>query len=471
MKNKKLIITIGLTLSFVIGASSSSNALSTVDQLKGSDRYETAALIASKQSYKTAIIVNSDKTLADGLSASGLAGAENAPILLVKQNQIPAVTMSKLNGVEKVYIIGTEDTISSQVETMIKDKGIETERLAGKDRCETSLAIANKIKEIKSIDKVIFANAYKGEADAISASSVASRDGVPIILTEGKSTDFDLNGLNRYAIGSNLSLSDKFVSDIGAKRLGGVDRFDTNKKIIQWFYKDYSEVYLSQAYNLVDALTVSPLAKNKPVVLVHNNSDKSILKNSDKITVLGGTDKVAVQQSINTATNSKPNEQGFYFDINNPTLNKRVKDHLYNLINIYRQENGQSVLSQAKRLEGLAGDWSKLMAENNTMSHVINGKNSYSTFMQYLDWSPIPEGHVIVQGENLFKYKVGDKYVYTQRDANNIAQSMLDQWKRSEADGGVNMLHQGFKIMGFGMSTKSDKTIYATQEFYGVYEN
>ncbi|WP_024620992.1 cell wall-binding repeat-containing protein [Metaclostridioides mangenotii] len=471
MENKKLIITLGLTLSFIIGATSSSNALSTVDQLKGSDRFETAALIASKQSYKTAIIVNSDKTLADGLSASGLAGAENAPILLVKQNQIPTVTMSKLNGVEKVYIIGTEDTISSQVETEIRDKDIETERLAGEDRCETSLAIANKIKEIKSIDKVIFANAYKGEADAISASSVASRDGVPIILTEGKGTDFDLNGLNRYAIGSNLSLSDKFVSDIGAKRLGGVDRFDTNKKLIQWFYKDYGEVYLSQAYNLVDALAVSPLAKNKPVVLVHKNSDKSILKNTNKFTILGGIDKVAVQQSINAATNNKPNEQGFYFDIDNPTLNKRIKDHLYNLINIYRKENGQSVLSQAKRLEGLAGDWSKLMAKNNTMSHVINGKNSYSTFMQYLDWSPIPAGHVIVQGENLFKYKVGDKYVYTQRDANNIAQSMLGQWKKSEADGGVNMLHPGFEIMGFGMSTKSDKTMYATQEFYGVYQN
>ena len=45
--------------------------------------------------YDTAILVNGDKSLSDGLSASSLAGKEKAPILLVKQNTIPKETLTR----------------------------------------------------------------------------------------------------------------------------------------------------------------------------------------------------------------------------------------------------------------------------------------------------------------------------------------------------------------------------------------
>ncbi|WP_219712770.1 cell wall-binding repeat-containing protein, partial [Clostridioides difficile] len=75
MKIKKL-LTIGLSLSiFIASCPISANALDKIESIQGADKYETAGIIADKQSYTTAILINADSTMADGLSASGLAGA------------------------------------------------------------------------------------------------------------------------------------------------------------------------------------------------------------------------------------------------------------------------------------------------------------------------------------------------------------------------------------------------------------
>ena len=73
----------------------------------GSDRYDTAAKVADELgSYDTAVLVNATSTMSDGLAASGLAGREDAAILLTKKDSIPKVTMDRLKKVKKVYIIG-----------------------------------------------------------------------------------------------------------------------------------------------------------------------------------------------------------------------------------------------------------------------------------------------------------------------------------------------------------------------------
>ncbi len=80
------------------------------------------------------------KSLADGLSASSLAGKENAPILLVKKDSIPNETMTRLQNVDKVYIIGGNAAISKNVENQLSDK--EIIRIEGKNRIETSEKVA-----------------------------------------------------------------------------------------------------------------------------------------------------------------------------------------------------------------------------------------------------------------------------------------------------------------------------------------
>lgn len=272
-----------------------------IQSIKGKDRYETAGLIADKQTYNKVILVNSTNSLADGLSASGLSGAVNAPILLTQKDSIPSETYKRINGVTKVYIIGSTNVISTKVEKELQSKGIEVKRLGGTDRFETSYIVAKEISNIKAIDTVFFANGYKGEADAMSISPVANKQGNPIILTNGNNTTFKPSNTKNYVIGSTSVMSQNLLNETNSTRLGGIDRFETNKKVIQNFYDDIDEVYLAKGYQLVDSLTASPLAKDKPMVLVQNNSDKSILKGVSKFIEIGGIDKTVLQQCVSAA--------------------------------------------------------------------------------------------------------------------------------------------------------------------------
>ncbi|MEG2789066.1 MAG: cell wall-binding repeat-containing protein [Romboutsia sp.] len=271
-----------------------------VDTIKGQNRYETAGLIADHQNYTTAILVNADKTVADGLSASGLAGAANAPILLTKSDSIPNETMSRLKGVKKVYIIGSTSVVGKIVEDKLKSNNIEVVRLGGMDRLKTSYSVANEIKKIKKIDKIFLVNGYKGEADAMSVSSIASRDGVAIILTNGKDIPFNTNNTESYVIGSTSVMANSIVNKAKATRIGGDDRYSTNKLVVEKFYKGTNEFYISKGDILVDALTVSPLAKNYPVILTKKGSDKSVVKNATKLIQVGGMDTSVINECINT---------------------------------------------------------------------------------------------------------------------------------------------------------------------------
>lgn len=312
MKIPKKMLALSLSLMLTLAFTPSSNALSNIDNIKGKDKYETAAKIAEKQKYTKVILVNLDKSLADGLSASGLSGSVKAPILLTKKGSIPNVTLDKLKGVTKVYIIGGESSVDKNVEQKIKQKGIEVKRIKGEDRVQTSYNVAREIDSINHVKKVILTNGFKGEADAMTVAPVAVRDGVPILLTNGNSAPFNGSYMESYAIGGVNSISDKLVKDTNSTRIGGINRFDTNKKIINKFYPGVKNFYIVKSDNLVDALTGSFIAKDMPIVLVDKGSDKSILKNSNKVTSLGTISDSIIQECLNITNGIGNTNTGTY---------------------------------------------------------------------------------------------------------------------------------------------------------------
>ena len=299
MKISRKLLALGLTFGLIMSNMSNVDAqVSTIESIQGKDKYETSAKVAEKQSYTTAILVNADTTIADGLSASGLSGTVDAPILLTSKDNIPTSVFNKLNRVKKVYIIGGTASVSQKVENEIKSKGIEVERIGGAARIATSYNVAKEINSIKPIKKIMLANAYKGEADAMSISPVAVRDDSPIILTNGNSIPFNAKNIESYVIGGTSTMSEKLVQDTNSTRLGGVDRFDTNKKIVNKFYPNAKEFHITKGWTLVDALITAPIAKNSPTILVDNYSDKTILNGATKITAIGDVGQANIDQSI-----------------------------------------------------------------------------------------------------------------------------------------------------------------------------
>lgn len=301
---KKVIGGIAIGAMLITPMSVNANTKLTIleEEIKGSNRYETAGKISDRQTFSTVILVNGDNSLADGLSASGLSGVLNAPILLTHKDIIPSETLSRLSNVKKAYIIGGENAISSKVESQIKNKGISIKRLKGNDRLKTSYAVAKEISEIKPVSEIYLANGYKGEADAMSIGSVANKKGQPIILTNGKEIPFDTSKTKNYVIGGSGVMSNNLANKTHATRLHGKDRFETNKKVNNYFYPNANEFILTKGWNLVDALTSSSLGK--PIVLVEKGTDKSILKGASSLIRVGGIDSSVYQECLNSITDT-----------------------------------------------------------------------------------------------------------------------------------------------------------------------
>lgn len=290
----------------------------TVEELIGSDRYETAAKI-SKEGYNSAntvILVNGhDKHLVDGLTATPLASVKNAPILLSDNNKLSIYTINEIKRLNpsKVIVIGGEVVMPQSVIDEVKkiNSKISVQRIGGQTRYETSLNIAKEIDKTNNITKV-YVGAGDGEADSLSISSVAGREKAPIILTAKDGLDKDTyeyiksqNILDGYIIGGSEKISDKAInqideaikSDVSKNIIAGIDRQETNAKVIEKFYGNtkLNGVVVAKQDDLVDALAVGPLAAKKdiPVVLATNNLTKSqndILgnKKSEKVYRVGG---------------------------------------------------------------------------------------------------------------------------------------------------------------------------------------
>ncbi|HGL4361980.1 TPA: cell wall-binding repeat-containing protein [Clostridioides difficile] len=379
MKLKKL-LSLGLAMSmFVAGFPISANALDKIDKIQGADKYETAGIIADKQSYTTAILINADSTMADGLSASGLAGATNAPILLTKKNNIPSATLKRLEKAKKVYIIGGENSIDKYTETVLKGKGIEIKRLQGSDRIKTSYNVAKEINSINKVNKVILTNAFKGEPDAMSIASVAVRDKAPIVLTDGKSVPFNTTGIESYIIGGTSSMSDSLVNDTNSIRLGGVDRYDTNKKIVNKFYNGAKEFYIASGTDLAYALVGSTIAKNTPIVLVDYGSSKEVLKDATKITAIGAIDSNIIQECLNI-TNALLrdilgvwHDKDSYEDFNFGITNNTIDGNSYDIISI--DEKDKSVKINVHYPDGDLQHLIKLENKNKLWFYTYNDIN------------------------------------------------------------------------------------------------
>ena len=379
------------------------------EEIVGSNRYETAAKVADRMgNYSTAVLVNGN-SIADGLSASGLAGKENAPILLVKTDSIPKETLQRLYKVKKVYIIGKENAVSGKVETSLKKSGISVKRIGGSNRIDTSIAVS---KEIGSYSKAFLVNGFKGEADAMSVSAVAARDKAPIILTNGNSNPVSKkSGVKYYVVGGDTVMSNSIQSSFGAERLSGSNRYTTNKVIVKKFYPNTDKLYFAKGDGLVDALSVSPFAKNSGLALVSENSDKSVFYNKETLVQVGGMNRNIVDKVLNSIYNedsanpdeNKPNDENNKpgedsakpdnkpvtppednkpenkpsektYDINSAEFQKIVRDEFYRLLDAHRAANNVPATKHHWAFEETAKIKSKHMIDNDYYSHGTNGQ-------------------------------------------------------------------------------------------------
>jgi putative cell wall-binding protein len=119
----------GKTETIVVGgeaavSNSVYNALPGHKRIGGADRFETSANIVKQLSMSASnVYVATGRNFADALTGSVLAAKENAPMLLVEQNSIPASIsdLMGLKGTKNVNILGGLDAISSSVQSQLSN--------------------------------------------------------------------------------------------------------------------------------------------------------------------------------------------------------------------------------------------------------------------------------------------------------------------------------------------------------------
>ena len=213
---------------------------------------------------------------------------------------MPAETKAALKGAKNAYIIGGKNAISSSVENQIKSMGIKPKRIEGSDRIKTSIEVSYEIAEVTGKDTAVYlVNGFKGEADAMSIAPVAAKNKGQIILTNGKYMPINVStDIPTYAVGGSSVMSNAIVSDAQATRIGGKDRYETNRKVIEKFFTNEKVYYMAKGNPLVDALTTS--AMGKPVALVSERSDKRFIGKADKVISVGGVSNRILTQVRDT---------------------------------------------------------------------------------------------------------------------------------------------------------------------------
>ncbi len=165
-----------------------------MERRAGPTRYETAVEI-SRSHFTAAEVVYlaSGSAFPDALAAAPLAGKETGPVLLTPRDSLPGVVENELRRLKptKIVVLGGEGAVGRTVfERLGQLTSARIERLAGQDRFETAVEIAESA--FPSATPVVYVANGLNFPDALAVAPVALQEGAPILLTQGESLTQDV---------------------------------------------------------------------------------------------------------------------------------------------------------------------------------------------------------------------------------------------------------------------------------------
>ncbi len=307
-----------------------------VKRLSGADRYATAVDI-SRRSYVSAdtVVLVSGSVFPDALSASALAGAYRAPLLLTRPDSLPANVLREIRrlGASRVIIVGGGASVSYSVQTALLAGGLDVARLDGADRYAVSARVYRHLRGASGLPTVAPAPfVVRGDTfpDAIVASPFAFRQVRPILLVRPTYAPTVIRNVFRdYGIGSAVvvggtsSVSDGVLGQLGRAsgsgslqtvRLAGPDRYATATRVAQHWERPFDFVGIASGTAFADALTGGVLAgaRGGPLLLTAGGSlstptARTLARHADTLTqvrtyggtaTITGSTQAAIQRAV-----------------------------------------------------------------------------------------------------------------------------------------------------------------------------
>ena len=265
------VLVAGAGLALTSGTAAATQSVAQSTRVSGVDVYATSAsaAISSHTGAATASVLVSGDSYADGLSAAALAGAVGGPVILTDPDTLKGSTSLAIGQINSttaaghtVYIVGGTAAVSAGVATSISDLGYVVSRVSGADRVATADAVATKIRTLQDFgtnwdsDTTVFLTTARNFADAVAVSGLAWKNVSPILLVEpadGLSAgttailDSAVNSIEHViilggtaAVSADVETAVKAIKNgaagttaIEVTRVGGDDRYDTAKKLME----------------------------------------------------------------------------------------------------------------------------------------------------------------------------------------------------------------------------------------------
>lgn len=221
------------------------------------------------------------------------------------------------------YLVSEETPVTPPVTepTEPEKKVYSTERLGGIDRYDTCMKIASKFGS--TFDNVILTAGYDFP-DALSGSVLSTKYNAPILLTsttDNECNDRIINYIKEkvkstgtiYILGGTSAVPESVVTSLKAQgytnfvRLGGLNRFETNLKIVNNLnIAKGTPVVVANSENFADSLAISSVAaaKGMPIFLTNTTMEPEVFAKikeiaPSKIYIAGGT--AAVTPEVESA--------------------------------------------------------------------------------------------------------------------------------------------------------------------------
>lgn len=292
------VVSVGVAAILLAAPAGATTGVST-GRLAGSDRYATAAAIATaafpKGVANTTAILVSGLNYPDALSAAYLAGRLDAPVLLTDPAALSTTTAAELASldVNTVDIVGGSDAVSNAVEAQLQADGYRTARIAGTDRFATAAAVAetypsSTIGSYGSGGATAIVATGDAFADALAGGPIAFSAAIPVLLTDPGSLSpaaqaaLGTLGVSQVLLlGGTSAVSANVASQIGALhinvvRIGGADRTQTATMLAtseaQQLGWSLTNVNLATGADYPDALAGGPYsgATKSPILLTED---------------------------------------------------------------------------------------------------------------------------------------------------------------------------------------------------------
>lgn len=160
-----------------------------VHRISGPSRIETAIELA-KQNYSSGeqrrlILARADE-FPDALGAGVLASSWRAPLLITNRDSLHPLVKAQIKDFltdnATVTVIGGEKAISKGVIDEIMQMGFKVNRIAGADRIETSMNVAQAITKSNGVNNVVYSDAGDYATSVIAAAHAAQANGVLVLI-------------------------------------------------------------------------------------------------------------------------------------------------------------------------------------------------------------------------------------------------------------------------------------------------